>query len=176
MYAGFYGCEGRPAGRFDMAHKGSIFLDEIGDLDHSSQVKLLRVLQDRTYEVLGSSRAKMVDTRVICATNRNLQEMIAGGTFREDLLYRINLITIRLPALRERPKDIPLLVNYFVGNLREIYNVRPDHQPRGHGLAAAIAVTRQYPPVEEPGGTDDPGDEEGCPGYRRFPGSGGNGN
>jgi two-component system NtrC family response regulator len=109
-------------GRFEMANKGSIFLDEIGDLDHSSQVKLLRVLQDRSYEALGSSRSKIVDIRVICATNRNLQEMIASGSFREDLLYRINLITIRLPALRERPKDIPLLVNHFVNNLREIYD------------------------------------------------------
>lgn len=105
-----------------MAHKGSIFLDEIGDLDQSSQVKLLRVLQDRTYEVLGSSRTKTVDLRVICATNRDLGDMVHKGIFREDLLYRINLITVRLPALRERPDDIPLLVNYFVDNLREIYN------------------------------------------------------
>jgi DNA-binding NtrC family response regulator len=109
-------------GRFEMANKGSIFLDEIGDLDQSSQVKLLRVLQDRTYEVLGSSRTKTVDVRVICATNRNLNEMIQKGSFREDLLYRINLITIKLPSLRERAGDIPLLVNHFVENLREIYN------------------------------------------------------
>jgi DNA-binding NtrC family response regulator len=109
-------------GRFEMANKGTIFLDEIGDLDASSQVKLLRVLQDRTYEVLGSSRTKTVDTRVVCATNKNLQQMVAANTFREDLLYRINLITINLPALRDRPKDIPLLVNFFVNNLKEIYN------------------------------------------------------
>lgn len=108
-------------GRFEMANKGSIFLDEIGDLDPGSQVKLLRVLQDRTYEILGSSRTKVVDTRVICATNRDLTEMVDKGIFREDLLYRINLITIRLPALRERAGDIPLLVNFFVDNLREIY-------------------------------------------------------
>ncbi|HLY70331.1 MAG TPA: sigma-54 dependent transcriptional regulator, partial [Puia sp.] len=112
-------------GRFEMANKGSIFLDEIGDLDQSSQVKLLRVLQDRNYEVLGSSRTKVVDIRVICATNRNLAEMVAAGVFREDLLYRINLITIKIPALRERKNDIPLLVNFFVDNLREIYN-RPN--------------------------------------------------
>ena len=109
-------------GRFEMANKGTIFLDEIGDLDHSNQVKLLRVLQDRTYEVLGSSRTKTVDVRVICATNRNLSEMVSEKVFREDLLYRINLITIKLPALRERTGDIPLLVNFFVDNLREIYN------------------------------------------------------
>ena len=109
-------------GRLELAHKGTIFLDEIGDLDPGSQVKLLRVLQDRTYEVLGSSRTKTLDTRVICATNRNLEELVAEKGFREDLLYRINLITIRLPSLRQRTGDIPLLVNFFVNNLREIYN------------------------------------------------------
>jgi two-component system NtrC family response regulator len=114
-------------GRFEMANKGTIFLDEIGDLDASSQVKLLRVLQDRTYEILGSSRSKLVDTRVICATNRNLEEMLANKSFREDLFYRINLITIKLPPLRDRAGDIPLLVNFFVDNLREIYN-RPNIQ------------------------------------------------
>jgi DNA-binding NtrC family response regulator len=112
-------------GRFEMANKGTIFLDEIGDLEHSSQVKLLRVLQDRTYEVLGSSRTKTVDVRVICATNRNLPQMVNDKLFREDLLYRINLITIQLPSLRERAGDIPLLVSFFVDNLREIYN-RPE--------------------------------------------------
>jgi DNA-binding NtrC family response regulator len=110
------------AGRFELANKGTIFLDEIGDLEASSQVKLLRVLQDRTYEVLGSSRTKTVDTRVVCATNKNLNEMVSIGTFREDLLYRINLISIHLPALRERPTDIPLLVNFFIDNMKEIYN------------------------------------------------------
>ncbi|WP_295718081.1 sigma-54 dependent transcriptional regulator [Mucilaginibacter sp.] len=109
-------------GRFEMANKGTIFLDEIGDLDASSQVKLLRVLQDRTYEMLGSSRTKTLDTRVVCATNKNLNEMVSRGTFREDLLYRINLITVYLPALRERPKDITLLVDFFINNLKEIYN------------------------------------------------------
>ncbi|HEX6426967.1 MAG TPA: sigma-54 dependent transcriptional regulator [Niastella sp.] len=109
------------AGRFEMANKGTIFLDEIGDLDAGSQVKLLRVLQDRTYEVLGSSRTKTVDVRVICATNRNLEEMVGKGIFREDLMYRINLISVKLPPLRERPKDIPLLVDFFVNNLKEIY-------------------------------------------------------
>lgn len=108
-------------GRFEMAQKGTIFLDEIGELEAASQVKLLRVLQDRTYEVLGSSKSKTVDVRVVCATNKSLHEMVGAGTFREDLLYRINLITLYLPPLRERKSDIPLLVDYFMGNLREIY-------------------------------------------------------
>lgn len=112
-------------GRFELAHKGTIFLDEIGELDLSSQVKLLRVLQDRTYEILGSSRTKTVDVRVISATNRNLEQMVTNKTFREDLLYRINLISVQLPSLKERADDIPLLVNHFLKNLREIYQ-RPD--------------------------------------------------
>lgn len=101
-------------GRFEVADKGTIFLDEIGDLDKNCQVKLLRVLQDHTYEVLGDSRRRRSDVRVICATNANLRAMVADGSFREDLFYRINLITLHLPPLRERPEDIPLLVNYFV--------------------------------------------------------------
>lgn len=109
-------------GRFEMANKGTIFLDEIGELDLSSQVKLLRVLQDRTYEVLGSSRTRTTDIRVVCATNKNLDEMVSKKMFREDLFYRINLICIHLPALRDRIKDIPLLVNFFISNMREIYN------------------------------------------------------
>jgi two-component system NtrC family response regulator len=109
-------------GRFELANRGTIFLDEIGELDLSSQVKLLRVLQDRTFEILGSSKTKTLDVRVVCATNRNLEEMVAKGTFREDLLYRINLITIQLPSLRQRPDDIPLLVDFFVNNLRSIYS------------------------------------------------------
>lgn len=112
-------------GRFELANRGSIFLDEIGDLDPAAQVKLLRVLQDRTFEPLGSSKTRTVDVRVICATNRNLDEMVANGQFREDLYYRINLITVRLPALRERPADIPRLVNFFISNLKTLY-VRPD--------------------------------------------------
>jgi DNA-binding NtrC family response regulator len=108
-------------GRFELAHRGTIFLDEIGELDLSSQVKLLRVLQERTFEPLGSSKSRSVDVRVICATNRDLEEMVKKGTFREDLFYRINLITVKLPSLRERAEDIPELANFFVENLKNIY-------------------------------------------------------
>ncbi len=100
-------------GRFELADKGTIFLDEIGELDLSCQVKLLRVLQEQTFEPLGESRPRKVDVRVVCATNANLEEMVREHTFREDLFYRINLITVHLPALRERREDIPLLVRHF---------------------------------------------------------------
>ena len=100
-------------GRFELADKGTIFLDEIGDLDLSCQVKLLRVLQEQTFEVLGDSRPRKVDIRVVSATNADLAQMVQEHTFREDLFYRINLITVHLPALRERREDIPLLVRHF---------------------------------------------------------------
>lgn len=100
-------------GRFELAHKGTIFLDEIGDLDLSCQVKLLRVLQDQTFEVLGDSRPRKVDVRVVSATNCDLPGMVREHTFREDLFYRINLITVHLPSLRERKEDIPLLARHF---------------------------------------------------------------
>lgn len=100
-------------GRFELADKGTIFLDEMGELDLSCQVKLLRVLQEQTFEVLGDSRPRKVDIRVVSATNADLPKMVKERTFREDLFYRINLITIHLPALRERREDIPLLVRHF---------------------------------------------------------------
>ena len=106
-------------GRFEMANKGTIFLDEIGDLDPSCQVKLLRVLQDQTFEVLGDSRPRKTDIRVVSATNADLRKMVGERTFREDLFYRINLITVRLPALRERREDIPLLARHFADRQAE---------------------------------------------------------
>ena len=108
-------------GRFETAGGGTIFLDEIGDLDPASQVKLLRVLQDRTFEVLGSSQRRTVDVRVVAATNRNLGDMVTRGEFREDLLYRINLITLHLPALRERRDDIPILASRFLQAVGQVY-------------------------------------------------------
>ena len=101
-------------GRFAAAEGGTIFLDEIGDLDLNSQVKLLRVLQEHTYEPLGDTRPRRADVRVVCATNANLDTMLREGTFREDLFYRIYLITVTLPPLRERRDDIPLLVEHLL--------------------------------------------------------------
>lgn len=109
-------------GRFELADTGTIFLDEIGDLEASSQVKLLRVLQEKTFEPLGSSQTKKVDVRVVSATNKNLEQMVAEGFFREDLFYRINLIRIFIPSLAKRPTDIPLLVKHFINNLRMTYD------------------------------------------------------
>jgi len=104
----------RQTGRFELADKSTIFLDEIGDLPMEVQVKLLRVLEDKRVERLGSSRSVRVDVRIIAATHRNLEEMVAAGRFREDLYYRLNVFPIRVPPLRERPGDIPLLILRFV--------------------------------------------------------------
>jgi two-component system NtrC family response regulator len=112
-------------GRFEMADRGTIFLDEIGEVDPAAQVKLLRVLQDRSYEALGSSLPRTVDVRVVSATNRDLAERVAAGAFREDLLYRLNLIAVRLPALRERRGDIPLLARHFLDLAAQGYRRPP---------------------------------------------------
>ncbi|PYQ57396.1 MAG: sigma-54-dependent Fis family transcriptional regulator [Acidobacteria bacterium] len=112
-------------GRFEMADRGTIFLDEIGEIDPSAQVKLLRVLQDRSYEVLGSSVTRTVDVRVVAATNRDLAELVERGQFREDLLYRLNLIAMRLPALRERRGDVPLLARCFLDLSARAYRRPP---------------------------------------------------
>src|SRR4029078_8485839 len=108
-------------GRFELAHGGTIFLDEIGDLDAPSQVKMLRVLQDRTFEVLGSSQKREVDVRVVSATNRPLAGLVSRGDFREDLLYRINLMAIHLPPLRERPDDVAILSARFLQRAAQVY-------------------------------------------------------
>jgi two-component system NtrC family response regulator len=128
-------------GRFELANGGTIFLDEIGELELASQVKLLRVLQDRTYEVLGDSRPRRLDLRVVAATNKNLAELVAQGRFREDLFYRLNLITLRLPALRERAQDIPALARHFVAQLRATY------QRSGLQLGTAAAHWLQNQPL-----------------------------
>lgn len=111
----YTGADADRAGRFETAHTGTIFLDEIGDLDADCQVKMLRVLQEHTFERLGETRQRRVDIRVVCATNADLPSAVREGSFREDLFYRINLITLRVPPLRERREDIPLLVAHFAG-------------------------------------------------------------
>ena len=129
-------------GRFSVADKGTIFLDEIGDLDPNSQVKLLRVLQEHTFEVLGESRPRKVDIRVVSATNANLARMVADRTFREDLFYRINLITITLPPLRDRKDDIPLLVKHFA---KEFTKSGSEPEPRFTTDAMSLLTSLPYP-------------------------------
>jgi two-component system response regulator AtoC len=110
----FTGALNQRKGRFELAHKGSIFLDEIGEMTFATQKKLLRVLQEREFERVGGSSTIKVDTRVIAATNKRLEEEVSNGSFREDLFYRLSVIHFHLPALRERKEDIPALVDYFL--------------------------------------------------------------
>jgi sigma-54 specific flagellar transcriptional regulator A len=119
-------------GRFEMAENGTLFLDEIGDMPLPMQVKLLRVLQERSYERVGSSKTLKTNVRVIAATHRNLEEHIADGRFREDLFYRLNVFPIEMPALRERPEDIPLLINELV--------TRIEYENRGTVRLTASAI------------------------------------
>jgi two-component system, NtrC family, response regulator AtoC len=110
----FTGAMTAKPGRFEMANGGTLFLDEIGDISPATQVKLLRVLQERRFERLGGTRGIEVDVRVVAATNRDLQQLIADGGFREDLFYRLNVVPVTLPTLRQRAGDIPLLVAHFL--------------------------------------------------------------
>jgi DNA-binding NtrC family response regulator len=110
----FTGAMNPKPGRFEMANGGTLFLDEIGDISPATQVKLLRVLQERSFERLGGTRSIEVDVRVIAATNQDLQQLIADGGFREDLFYRLNVVPITLPPLRQRQGDIPVLVAHFL--------------------------------------------------------------
>ena len=161
----YTGATGARKGRFQLAHKGTIFLDEIAEMPLALQPKILRVLQEREFEPIGSSKTIKVDTRIITATNRDLQDEIQAGRFREDLYYRINVVSITAPALRDRRDDIPLLADYFLkrfsdknkksinrfspramdllmrydwpGNIRELENAveRAVIMTRGHSIA-----------------------------------------
>ena len=127
-------------GLFEMADKGTFFLDEIGDTSPQMQVKLLRVLQEGTFTPVGSTEMRKVDVRIVAATNRNLREMVEQGTFREDLYYRLNVINIRVPPLRERKEDIPLLVEYFLTKASE-----SSHKPKKTLMGRAIEKLYDYP-------------------------------
>ena len=115
----FTGAAGQRKGRFELADGGTIFLDEIGEINQATQIKILRVLQEKTFERVGGERTINVDVRVIAATNRDLMAEVAAGRFREDLYYRLNVVNIHLPSLRERPEDIPLLVARFLKECAE---------------------------------------------------------
>ncbi|HRQ89430.1 MAG TPA: sigma-54 dependent transcriptional regulator, partial [Bacteroidia bacterium] len=121
----FTGAVSTRIGKFEQAHNATLFLDEIGDLDHSLQAKLLRVLQEKRFQRVGGSEEIAVDARIIAATHRPLEKMIAEGQFREDLFYRLNVATLKLPPLRDRTGDIPLLVHFFLKRLSRELDVPP---------------------------------------------------
>jgi two-component system, NtrC family, response regulator AtoC len=121
----FTGADHRKAGKFEQAHRGSIFLDEIGEMPLSVQAKLLQVLQDQQFARLGGEQEIQVDVRVIAATNRDLGPYVAHGGFREDLFHRLNVVNIRVPALRERPEEIPVLIEYFLAVYRHKHGAGP---------------------------------------------------
>ena len=118
----FTGATARRVGRFEMAHHGTIFLDEIGELPLNLQVTLLRVLQERTFERIGSSESQFVDTRVVVATNRNLLDEVTKGNFREDLYWRLNVVPVELPPLRARTEDVPLLLDFYTSKFNHMYD------------------------------------------------------
>jgi two-component system response regulator PilR (NtrC family) len=122
MKGSFTGAYADKAGLFEIAHSGTIFLDEIGELSPFLQVKLLRVVQEKTFRRVGGSRDISVDVRIISATNRNLEERVKNGDFREDLFYRLNVIPVKVPPLRERKEDILLLVDHFIEKYSREYN------------------------------------------------------
>jgi Nif-specific regulatory protein len=116
----FTGADGQRKGRFELADKGTIFLDEIGDLPMLTQIKLLRVIQQREFDRIGGTKTIKTDVRIIAATNRNLEHLMKENLFRDDLYYRINVFPIYVPALRERKNDIPILVDYFITKYNKI--------------------------------------------------------
>ena len=127
----FTGAITQKMGRLEMADQGTLFLDEVGDIPLELQPKLLRVLQEREFERLGSTRATKVDVRLVAATHRDLETMMAENQFRSDLYYRLNVIPIRIPPLRERPEDIPLLVRYFTDKYARRMGKQIDEIPAG---------------------------------------------
>jgi len=138
----FTGATGTRYGRFELAHGGSMFLDEIGDMSFNLQVKLLRVLQEKTFERVGGSKSINVDVRIIAATNRILDDLVKDGKFREDLYYRLNVVPIHLPPLRERRQDIPLLLDYFLERSNKINNAEIDGCSE---MAMSVLMNYGYP-------------------------------
>lgn len=135
----FTGATERRIGRFELADGGTLFLDEIGEISLSTQVKLLRFLEQRTFERIGSSKSIKVDTRLVAATNRDLQQMVNEGTFREDLYFRLNVVQITMPPLRERTEDLPILLNHFLGEFAEENHIdAPTFEP------GAMQCLRRY--------------------------------
>jgi formate hydrogenlyase transcriptional activator len=136
----FTGAIAQRIGRFELAHQGTLFLDEVGDIPLELQPKLLRVLQEKTFERLGSNRTVIVDTRLIAATSRDLTQMVENREFRSDLYYRLNIFPILVPPLRERPEDIPLLVAHFTDKYARRMDKRISNIP-----AETMDALKRYP-------------------------------
>jgi len=136
----FTGATSRRQGKFDLAHEGTLFLDEIGDMSLKTQAKILRILEEQRFERVGGSRPIQVDVRVVAATNKNLEEEIAKGTFREDLYHRINVIPLHVPPLRERREDIPVLAQHFFKEL-----ARENNAPEKTLTPRALEILRAQP-------------------------------
>jgi two-component system response regulator AtoC len=136
----FTGAYGSKPGRVEMANRGTLFLDEIGEMDPLLQAKLLQLLQDSQFCRIGAQQDRRIEVRIVCATNRNLAEEIENGAFRQDLFYRINVLNIPLPPLRERSEDIPALVEHFLEQCRESYGVAARPVP-----ATVLQKMKQYP-------------------------------
>ena len=134
----FTGAEAQHKGRFELANGGTIFLDEIGEINQATQVKLLRVLQEKTFERVGGEKTISVDVRIVAATNRNLEDEVKAGRFREDLYYRLNVVRIEMPSLRERKDDIPLLMHSF---LRE-FNIENEKNIKGFDNRSKSALIK----------------------------------
>lgn len=135
----FTGATERRIGRFELAHQGSLFLDEIGEISLPTQVKLLRFLEQRTFERIGSSKSITVDTRIVAATNRDLETMVKEGSFREDLYFRLNVVQIMMPPLRDRSEDLPILLNHFLSEFaKENEIAAPNFEP------GAMQCLRRY--------------------------------
>ena len=132
----FTGAVDKKIGKFEVAHQGTIFLDEIGDLSSSFQQKLLRVLQEREFERVGGNEIIHVEGRIITATNRDIEHDVRQGKFRKDLFYRFNVVPIHLPPLRERRSDVPLLANYFLSR----YNIQLKKSIKGFSNECNVAV------------------------------------
>jgi two-component system nitrogen regulation response regulator NtrX len=136
----FTGADSAKTGKFELAHQGTLFLDEIGDMSLKTQAKILRILQEQRFERVGGNRTIHVDVRVIAATNKNLEEAIAGGSFREDLYYRLRVFPIVVPPLRERGDDVVLLLDEFIENLGREHSLAP-FEP----TPEALGLIRSYP-------------------------------
>ena len=134
----FTGAEAQHKGRFELANGGTIFLDEIGEINQATQVKLLRVLQEKTFERVGGEKTISVDVRIVAATNRNLEDEVKAGRFREDLYYRLNVVRIEMPSLKERKDDIPLLMHSF---LRE-FNIENEKNIKGFDNRSKSALIK----------------------------------